>query len=586
MCHSDVENNGCCYVFHLPREHQGPSGSAALLLEARFVMTKLPALASGLLLLRSGALTSFGLLIATGVWPTIASAQSAPRICAAPEVHASDAEGSDRFGQSVSLDGDTFVVGAPADNGAEPGTAYVFRNVAGSPVEEARLTPSDGIVGQGFAGSVAIEGDLLVVGAQYTTNAGVYTFTRSGALWTEQQKLSSPDGAQAVQFGTAVALFGNTLAVGDPGYRDTSGVLRGVVYVYSRPAASWILQQRIQGAGSRYFGWSLALQADTLIVGAIAASGPFPISGVASVYRRNLIGTWNIEGTLSPTILARDFGWDVALDGDSAVVADQSPSAQSAWVFSRTGGAWSQEARLIGSQPFGPGFAESVELKGARLVVGDGHAQASGPHWGLVWIFDRSGAGWSETARLEPSETGDIAGFGEGLAFDGLHLIIGADGDDDFGPDSGSAWPYLVSDGPATYCTAKVNSLGCTPAISYTGLPSLSGADDFYITASHVLNNKPGTLLLSPTSAAMPFLGGILCVQAPIARTPNQVAHGTPPPLNCTGSYSFFLSHAYMGAHAFQPGTQWYAQYWSRDPGFAPPNNIGLSDGIGFLICW
>lgn len=139
---------------------------------------------------------------------------------------------------------------------------------------------------------------------------------------------------------------------------------------------------------------------------------------------------------------------------------------------------------------------------------------------------------------------------------------------------------------PQAYCTAKTNSAGCIPTISFSGFPSLSGTDDFHITASNVLNNKYGTMLWSLSQGAVPFLGGTLCLAAPITRTPGQSAFGTPPPVqDCSGTYTFHLSHSYMLSHLLPPGTKLYAQYWSRDKGFAAPNDIGLTNALSFVIC-
>jgi len=144
--------------------------------------------------------------------------------------------------------------------------------------------------------------------------------------------------------------------------------------------------------------------------------------------------------------------------------------------------------------------------------------------------------------------------------------------------------PAFVPPPPNTYCTAKVNSLGCTPAISFTGLPTLSGLDDFYITATNVLNNKTGMLLLSKTSGSTPFYGGTLCLGTPFVRTAIQNSHGNAGPPDCSGSYSFHFTQAYMRSRGLVPGSDVHAQFWSRDPGYPQPNKIGLTDGVHFTI--
>jgi hypothetical protein len=140
---------------------------------------------------------------------------------------------------------------------------------------------------------------------------------------------------------------------------------------------------------------------------------------------------------------------------------------------------------------------------------------------------------------------------------------------------------------PTVYCTAKVNSLGCTPAIGFTGSPSASAGSGFNITATNVLNNKNGLLFYSTLGQpGLPFQGGTLCAKAPIKRTPVQSSGGNPPPNDCTGSYTFdFNVHISSGIDpALVFGATVDAQYWARDPGFPPPNNTSLTNALDFTV--
>ena len=135
------------------------------------------------------------------------------------------------------------------------------------------------------------------------------------------------------------------------------------------------------------------------------------------------------------------------------------------------------------------------------------------------------------------------------------------------------------------YCTAKVNGLGCVPSIWTTGYPTLTGSDDFHITAQDVLNQKSGIFFwgLAPYSA--PFVGGTRCVKYPVHRTPVQNSGGSAPPTNnCSGTYSFHFAQPYMAHHGLAVGTCVFGQYWSRDRFLPPPNNFGLTNGIEFVI--
>jgi hypothetical protein len=138
---------------------------------------------------------------------------------------------------------------------------------------------------------------------------------------------------------------------------------------------------------------------------------------------------------------------------------------------------------------------------------------------------------------------------------------------------------------PGTYCTAKVNSHGCPPAISFMGSPTISGADNFFVNANQELNQRSGLMIWALTPAAQPALGGILCVHS-FKRTPAQNSGGTAlPTIDCSGTYSYFFSHAYMGAQGITAGTTIYAQYYGRDPFIPDGTGASLSNALEFTIC-
>jgi len=140
----------------------------------------------------------------------------------------------------------------------------------------------------------------------------------------------------------------------------------------------------------------------------------------------------------------------------------------------------------------------------------------------------------------------------------------------------------------STYCTAKVNSQGCTPSIHSSGMASASAGSGFQIGAAQVLNQKFGVLFYGKSGpAATPFQGGLLCAKAPLVRTPVQSSGGSPAGSDCSGSYGIdFNAWIASGKDPFLAvGSPVNAQYWSRDPGFAPPSNTGLTDALEFLVC-
>ena len=135
---------------------------------------------------------------------------------------------------------------------------------------------------------------------------------------------------------------------------------------------------------------------------------------------------------------------------------------------------------------------------------------------------------------------------------------------------------------PLIYCTAKDNSQGCTPQIDASGHATMAGLDNFHVTASNVLNNKPGILFWGTGKTANPFGGGTKCVQPPTRRTVVQDSGGNAGPDDCSGTLDIFLSQFWFQNQGIPSGSFVYAQYWTYDPGYN--NGTGLTDAIKFEV--
>jgi hypothetical protein len=136
------------------------------------------------------------------------------------------------------------------------------------------------------------------------------------------------------------------------------------------------------------------------------------------------------------------------------------------------------------------------------------------------------------------------------------------------------------------YCAAKKNSAGCFPSIHSLGFPSVEARKGFSIWADQVVNQGPGTLFFGITGpASMPFKGGMLCVSLPFRLSQAVASGGSPKPtLDCSGVWSLdFNKQSYAVSH-LPAGTAVWCQWFGRDRGIPPPNDVVLSDALQFTI--
>jgi len=252
---------------------------------------------------------------------------------------ASDGAVGDFFGISVSISGDTAIVGAFADDNAA-GSAYVFEKVGGTWTQVAKLTASDAAVNDIFGISVSISGDTAIVGAQGDDPGGsAYVFVKPGGGWAnanEDAKLTASDAAAGALFGISVSISGDTAIVG----ALTLGSF-GSAYVFVKPGGGWVdatedakLTQSDAAAGD-FFGGSVSISGDTAIVGALQVDMN---SGSAYVFMKPGGGwvdaTEDQKLTASDTLPDDDFGGSVSISGETAIVgAPAEPRAGSAYIF-------------------------------------------------------------------------------------------------------------------------------------------------------------------------------------------------------------------------------------------------------------
>jgi len=375
-----------------------------------------------------------------------------------------DGVAGDHFGAGIALDGATAIVGAAQNDeaGFTAGAAYVFTRVADLWTEQQKLLPTDGTSEENFGGSVSIDGNTALVGARRDDanglNAGsAYVFTRSGGAWTLQAKLLAGDGDGDDQFGGSVAVHGNTALIGAL-FDEDNGAESGSAYVFTRSGGVWTETVKLlpaDGDVSDRFGASVALDGDTALIGAERDDDNGAFSGSAYVFVRTA-GVWEFQAKLlaADGAASDQFGSRVALSGDTALVGaytddDDNTASGSAYVFVRTGSSWSQQAKLLPSDgsPI-DNFGLGVDIDGDTALVGSRLNDGSAFNSGSAYVFTRKGKVWTERVKLIPADGPENAEFGTFVALDGDTAIGGSVFDDDNGQSSGAAYVFrLAEDG-------------------------------------------------------------------------------------------------------------------------------------------
>jgi hypothetical protein len=340
------------------------------------------------------------------------------------ELTGSDAVAGSFVGASVAISNSTAVV-------TGGGAAYVYvRSGSGAWTEQAKLTrPGGSLV------SVAVSGDTIVAGASGNdlSAGGADVFVRSGGSWSLQAELTPGDGASRDGFGSAVAIFGPRIVVGSP-FRMQEVGSRGAAYLFVRSVSTWSQQAELVPRDLRdndQFGTSVSIYRSTAIVGApgIFQSGT---PGRAYVFARSGASwTQQAELTASDGKPFDEFGTSVSIAGSTAVVGADAAGSQAgaAYVYSRSGGTWSQQARLVPSDTVkNDHFGDSVAISGDTVVAGarlkkapNGRAQA-----GSAYAFVRSGAAWTQQQRLLASDAGVGDQLGRAVALSGTRALVGA----------------------------------------------------------------------------------------------------------------------------------------------------------------
>ena len=162
---------------------------------------------------------------------------------------ASDGTELDGFGWSVLIDGEYALIGAINDD--DKGSAYVFKRDGDTWTEQAKLLASDGEDGDRFGWSVSIDGNYALIGASnwHSNNeddvGSAYVFKRDGDTWTEQAKLLASDGEDGDRFGWSVSIDGNYALIGASNWHSNNEDDVGSAYVFKRDGDTWTEQEEL-----------------------------------------------------------------------------------------------------------------------------------------------------------------------------------------------------------------------------------------------------------------------------------------------------------------------------------------------------
>ena len=589
--------------------------------------------------------------------PCLAAPQVTVSVAQEAFLKAASPDWGDYFASSASLSGDTLVVGASGEdsratgvNGDQTdncafwaGAAYVFVRGDQGWAPQAYLKASnasgsdDSLFGKGdeFGRAVAISGDTIVVGApgEASSAAGVngdqsddsamfsgaaYVFVRTGSVWRQEAylKASNPSGGEFMgdAFGGAVAISGDTIVVGaafeesagtgvDGDQSDDSAFRAGAAYVFVREGGVWRQQAYLKASNAQrndFFGAAVAVEGDRIAVGA-----PLEDSSASG------------------------------LGGDQD--DDSEDGAGAVYLFSRTGDTWAQEAYVKASNPGAEdGFGGAVALGAERLIVGalgEGSAATgvggdqnddSAGMAGAVYVFERIGTAWSQSAYLKASNPDASDVFGVRVAVSGDRILVGAygesssasgvDGDqgDNSQPSSGAAYlfdrrgpgwvqaAYIKASNPglgdgfgsvalsgrtiavgapqeggevgavytfrieqtvgSNYCTGAPNSTGQGGQLEMRGSLAVS-ENDLELCASSLPADRIGVFLYGDQQQQVPMGDGFACVG-------NARTFRRPVRIDATGKAARSVDFASEPALSDITPTipsRWNFQFWYRD---------------------
>ncbi len=411
--------------------------------------------------------------------------------CEVQELIAADAAADDTIGWAVAAHGDRMVVGAPNDDRPgfiQSGAAEVFRFNGSIWSPESKLTGSQSESYDYFGLSVAISGDVVLVGALEGCCGATYVFRFNGSTWFEEQRLTASDALPRDEFGRSVSVSGDVALVGAWQADCVAGVDCGSAYVYRYTGSTWVEEQKLTasdaGEGDA-FGVSVAISGDVAVVGA-HYQARFPgdyNQGAVYVYRFNG-STWVEEQQLVAWDTAESlaFGTDVSVY-DNVLVAGAPlyhcwpvVFCGAAYIYRFNGLTWAEEQILLASDPVAyEQFAQSVSADKNVILVGSPFKRCSaGLSCGGVEVYRFDGNSWSHGHTLVARNSAPLDQFGSAVSTSGDVGVIGARTVDcAAGRDCGAAYVFALGpdcneNGQADFCDIRDGGI---PDVDQDGVP-------------------------------------------------------------------------------------------------------------------
>jgi len=336
----------------------------------------------------------------------------------------------------------------PADPAGFEVAASIQQALVPEDLTETKLVASDGAANDGFGRSVAVSGDVALIGA----GGSAYVFEREGGGWTEVEKFTG-----SFSFGTSVAVKGDLAVVGAPSDHFPNLGQTGAAHVFERSGDIWALEQTLtpgDGDNGDNFGWSVALSDDAVLVGARFHDDDdlgTTSSGAAYLFERNLNDEWQeVEKFAAPAGEDHDgFGWAVALSGDAVLIGAPragGSGAGEAYFFERLGGAWGDAAAVVTGNP-GDFLGGAVAMHGEQALISARGDDDRAFGAGAVYVFQRDAGTWGEAAKLTASDGAFADGLGSSVVLSGQAAVVGAHVRDEGGVNSGAAYVFERTDG-------------------------------------------------------------------------------------------------------------------------------------------